>query len=149
MSKNNECNFTKVVRRANTITHAQMLCFYRKPFVISITCSFRQQITGFQLRSKLQDWIKNLKISVDSAFSFWAIEPKQKRGIGEIFRKGHFRRRESDQSHLLLLQRISFIYKLLAKIWGKRDLLKHRRWLVKETWKLCCFGRKTSKWYPL
>ena len=41
----------------------------------------------------------------------------------------------------------SFNFELIAKISGRRDFLKHRKWLL-ESWKLSCFGRKTSKWYP-
>ena len=48
---------------------------------------------------KSPDLIENLKISADSAFSFWAIEPKLKGGIGRVSRKGQFWRRESDQSN--------------------------------------------------
>ena len=42
----------------------------------------------------------------------------------------------------------SFNFEKLAKIWGKRGLLKYWICLILDSWKLSCFGRKTSKWYP-
>ena len=92
---------------------------------------------------------EKIKISADSAFSFWAVEPKRKHAVGGISGKGHFRRRESDQSQLFCKKRIvnSLNYELLAKMSGGRDFLKHRRWLIQESWKLSYFDRKTSNWY--
>ena len=44
----------------------------------------------FKFEKKSLILIKNLKISADSAFSFWAIESKRKRGISGISRKATF-----------------------------------------------------------
>ena len=76
--------------------------------------------------------IKNLKVSTDSAFSFWGIESKWKRGIGGISRKGQFWRRKSDQSTSFGRKSIvkSFNFENLAKIRERRDFLKHQRWLI-------------------
>ena len=89
---------------------------------------------------------EKIKISADSAFLLWAVEPKRKHTIGRISGKGHFRRRESDQSHFFCKKLIvnSLNYEFLAKISGGRDFLKHRRWLIQESWKLSYFDRKTS-----
>ena len=48
---------------------------------------------------KSPELIVNLRISADTAFSFWAIESKRKRGFGGISRKGQFKPKENDQSH--------------------------------------------------
>ena len=99
---------------------------------------------------KISGIIKNLKISANSAFSFSAIESIRKRGISRISKKVDFKRRRSDQSHFCCKESIvnSFNYKLHAKIWGERDFLKYQGWFIPDSWKLSCFDRKTSKWYP-
>ena len=43
---------------------------------------------------------------------------------------------------------MSFNLEKLAKLRGKRDLLKHQRWSIQKSCKFCCFGRKTCKWHP-
>ena len=107
-------NATSQKRSGEQRLEPKLKCFVfkEKLFLITITCSFRHPITSFQLRSKFQEAIENLKISADSAFPFWAIEPKWKRGIGGISRKGHFRRKGSDQSHFCCKESImnSFNY---------------------------------------
>ena len=87
MSKSDQCNFTKVVRRANTRTQAHMLCFYRKTFCDPHYMFLPSNNNGLSISIKISWVIKNLKISVDSAFSFLAIEPKRKGGIRRISRK--------------------------------------------------------------
>ena len=80
--------------------------------------------------------IWNVKISADSTFSFWAIESNRKRGMGGISRKGHLRRKESDQSYFFWkeveVDVKVFNFKILAKI----------RCLIQEPCKLSCCGRK-------
>ena len=80
--------------------------------------------------------IWNVKISADSTFSFLAIESNRKRGMGGISRKGHLRRKESDQSYFFWkeveVDVKVFNFKILAKI----------RCLIQEPCKLSCCGRK-------
>ena len=69
--------------------------------------------------------IENLKVSADSAFSFWVIESKRKRRIGGVSRKNHFRRKESDQSHFFWKKSKLFNFEDLAKIKEKRAFIKY------------------------
>ena len=105
--------------------------FTEKLFVIPITRMFLlSNNNGLSISIKISWVIKNLKISVDSAFSFWAIEPKRKGGIRGISRKAYFRRTQSDQNYFCCKESIvnSFIYKFHTKVWGGRNFLKHWRW---------------------
>ena len=70
-----------------------------------------------------------MKISLDSAFSFWTIESKRKRGKSGISRKSNFRRRESDENHFFWKESVlkPFNFEKLAKIWGKRAFLEYWR----------------------
>ena len=130
MSKSDQCNFTKVVRRANIRTQAHMLCFYRKTFCDPHYMFLPSNNNRLSISIKISWVIKNLKISVDSAFSFLAIEPKRKGGIRRISRKAYFRRTQSDQNYFCCKESIvnSFIYKFHTKIWAGRNFLKHWRW---------------------
>ena len=95
----------------------------------------QSKVSKISIVSDLSTWQKsldlvvNLKISADSTFLFWAIESKRKRRIDIISRKGHFRRRKSEQSHFFCkkLNVKSFNFQKLAKIWGKRAFLEYWR----------------------
>ena len=72
-----------------------------------------------------------------------------KKGRKRRKREEDFKRTKTGRSHLFCERSIvnSFNFELLSKISGRRDLFKLRRWLILESWKLSCFGRKTSTWY--
>ena len=63
-------------------------------------CIFKLTVNKVFNSIQSPELIEKRKIFADSTFSFWATESKRKRGIGGIFKKGHFRRRESDQRYL-------------------------------------------------
>ena len=106
MFKNDQCNFPKVLRRANTKTQAQMFCFYRKTLCDLHYMFVSSTNNGFSTSIKISGVIKNLNMSANSVFLFSVIELKRKRKIGGISRKGHIRRRQSDESHFFCKESI-------------------------------------------
>ena len=66
----------------------ECFAFYRKTFCDLHYMFLSSTNNGLSASIKISGVIKNLKISADSTFSFWAIEPKRKREINGISRKG-------------------------------------------------------------
>ena len=106
MFKNDQCNFPKVVRRANTKTQAQMFCFYRKTLCDLHYMFVSSTNNGFSTSIKISGVIKNLNMSANFVLLFSVIEFKRKREIGGMSREGHIRRRQSDESHFFCKESI-------------------------------------------